>query len=94
MADAAIIGSSCTGHDGFPPRPAVTGQSKFLLFGVPIHCTGDAWSLHAKPDNPPHGGAGIGGSNFMVFGKAACRVGDAVTCGSAIATGQARFQIK
>jgi uncharacterized Zn-binding protein involved in type VI secretion len=94
MTAAAILGSIGTGHDGFVPRPAVEGQPKFLIFGVPIHCDGDDWDLHTKPGSTPHGGKGVGSSKFIVFGDAACMVGDDVSCGSKIATGQDKFQIK
>lgn len=93
MAAAAIVSSTCTGHGGFPPRPTVEGEPKFLIFGVPIHCTGHAWLPHTNPAPSTHGGSGIGTSKFMVFGKPACQVGDPVDCGSAIATGENRFQI-
>ncbi len=95
MPAAAIVGSMGMGHDGFVPRPTVEGEAKFLIFGVPIHCTGHAWLPHMAPGSPPpvHGGSGIGSSKFMVFGKAACMVGDSVDCGSPIATGESRFQI-
>ena len=94
MAAAAKLGSSCTGHGTFPPRATPQGELRFLIFGVPIHTTGHAWSTHTNSAGVTHGGAGVGTSKFVVFGKAACKVGDPVSCGSAIATGEGRFQIE
>lgn len=95
MPDAAIMGSMSVGHAGFLPHFAVVGQPKFLIFGTPIHCSGDAWMPHILPSVPPqiHGGSAIGGSKFLVFGKPAAMLGDTVDCGSPIMTGQPLFQI-
>lgn len=94
MAAIATLGSMCAGHGGFHPRPTVDGEAKFLVFGKPVHLTGGAWLPHVQPNTPPHGGSGIGSSKFMVFGKAACMVGDSVDCGSSIINGESKFMIK
>jgi len=96
MAAIATLGSMCAGHGGFIPRPTVDGEAKFLVFGKPVHLTGGAWLPHVLPSSPPqvHGGSGIGGSKFLVFGKVACMVGDSVDCGSSIINGESRFLIK
>lgn len=94
MAGIAIEGSLCSGHGGFPPRPSVQGEAKFTVNGVAVHCDGMAWAEHAKPDNPPHGGVGIGSKKFTINGAKACVVGDVVSCGSVIVTGDGTFQIK
>ncbi|QUM78784.1 PAAR domain-containing protein (plasmid) [Moritella sp. 24] len=93
MPSAAMVGSLCVGHGDFPARETVEGEPKFLIYGVPIHCTGHAWLPHTNSVGVTHGGSGIGSSKFMVFGKPACMVGDSVDCGSPIATGEDRFQI-
>ncbi|MGX9459454.1 PAAR domain-containing protein (plasmid) [Photobacterium damselae subsp. damselae] len=88
MPSIAIKGSICSGHDGFPPRPSIEGQELFTVNGIPVMATGDAFALHVKPDNPPHGGTAIGSSHLTINGKKAALVGDAVSCGSTIATGE------
>ena len=94
MPAIATEESLCSGHDGFPPRQAIEGQPLFVVNGVPVHCEGMAWQLHAKPDNPPHGGVGIGSMPFTVNGAPVCVEGDPVSCGSVIVTGDGTFQIK
>lgn len=55
--------------------------------------TGDAFAEHAKPNSPPHGGTAIGTAKLTINGKAAALVGDPVSCGSTIATGENTFNI-
>ncbi|WP_318491921.1 PAAR domain-containing protein [Photobacterium leiognathi] len=93
MVDVAIQGSVCTGHDGFAPRPSAGGQSLFKVNGIPVMATGDPFPPHDKPNNPPHPGTAIGSSKVTVNGLTVAMVGDAVSCGSAIATGQPLMQV-
>lgn len=93
MAEIALEGSLCSGHDGYPPRPAVEGQPLFTVNGVPVHCDGMVWAFHVKPDNPPHTGVGVGSKNFTINGAKVCVVGDNVSCGSVIISGDGTFQI-
>lgn len=93
MAEVAIEGSLCSGHDGYPPRPAVEGQPLFTVNGTPVHCDGMLWAFHVMPYNPPHTGVGIGSKNFTINGAPVCVVGDNVSCGSVIVTGNGAFQI-
>lgn len=91
MPAIAIIGSICSGHHGFPPRPSISGMPLFTINGVPVMITGSAFDVHSKPDNPPHSGTAVGTSKLTINGIPACLVGDAVSCGSTIATGQPLF---
>ena len=94
MPAIAVIGSLCTGHDGFVPRVAVSGQGQHTINGVPVHCMGDSWALHAKPGSPPHGGVTTTGqSKHTINGLPVARVGDSVSCGSTIATGQGLHEV-
>lgn len=93
MADVATLGSSSTGHAGFHPTTAVSGNGKFKVFGKPIHCMGDAWAPHVRPFSPPHSGTAIGTSKMNVFGKPVAKLGDPTTCGDIIASGEPRFQV-
>lgn len=94
MAAIAKEDSICTGHDGFPPRVAVSGESAFRVNGVPVLVDGSPFNPHSKPKHPPHGGVAIGTkSSFKINGKTVARVGDPVSCGSAIATGDGAFNI-
>ena len=93
MPAIALLGSMGTGHDGYPPRPSISGQSSFTVNGIPIMATGDQFAPHSKPDNPPHGGSVIGSSHMTVNGKTVAMVGDPISCGSKVATGQPLFQL-
>lgn len=93
MAGVATEDSICSGHDGFPPRKAVEGDASFLINGVPVHLDGMVWADHSKPDNPPHSGVGVGGRSFFVNGRSVCLIGDSVSCGSTIVTGDESFNI-
>jgi uncharacterized Zn-binding protein involved in type VI secretion len=72
---------------------AAEGAPLFTVNGVAVHCEGMAWTTHSKPDNPPHGGTGIGSCNMTVNGAKVCLIGDPVSCGSVIVTGDDTFQI-
>ncbi|MCG3884111.1 PAAR domain-containing protein [Photobacterium leiognathi] len=93
MSDIAIKGSMCSGHGAWPPRPSISGQACFTVNGVPVMVTGDAFAPHAAPDNPPHGGTVTGTSHMTINGKTVAMVGDPVSCGSKVATGQPLFTI-
>ncbi|MFM5095016.1 PAAR domain-containing protein [Aeromonas rivipollensis] len=93
MAGIATQESICSGHDGFHPRMAAEGAPLFTVNGVAVHCEGMAWTMHDKPDNPPHGGTGIGSCSMDINGAKVCLIGDPVSCGSVIVTGDDTFQI-
>lgn len=94
MAAIALLGSLCSGHDGFPPRNSVTGQGLHTVNGVPVHCVGDSWADHVKPDSKPHGGVTVTGeSRHTINGSPVARVGDLVSCGSTIVTGNASHEV-
>ncbi|WP_371929455.1 PAAR domain-containing protein [Photobacterium sp. CCB-ST2H9] len=88
MQPIAILSSICSGHDGFPPRPSVTGVPLFTVNGFPVMATGGIFIPHVKPDNPPHPGIAIGSSKLTINGQPAVMVGDVISCGSVVATGQ------
>lgn len=94
MAGIATENSMCSGHDGFPPRKAVEGSPNFRVNGVPVHLSGMAWEYHTKPKSSPHSGVGVGGGVFRINGTNACLIGDPVSCGSVIVTGDETFNIK
>ncbi|WP_413113433.1 PAAR domain-containing protein [Thaumasiovibrio sp. DFM-14] len=94
MAGIALLQSVCSGHGGYNPRPSITGQPQFLVNGVPVMATGDLFTLHFRPDSPPCGpGSAHGTSKLMINGKPAAKIGDAVSCGSSITTGQPLFNL-
>ena len=94
MTAIATLNSVCSGHDGFPPRPAVSGEPKFKVNGIPALVDGSPFASHTKPNSSPHGGVAIGTkSNFKINGKAVVLVGDPISCGSTVATGDPAFNV-
>lgn len=77
----------CTGHGCYPSRPNAEASADVFVNGLGWHRVGDAWEAHCC--GPPcHGGTAAGGSSIVfVNGRAACRIGDPVDCGSKMATG-------
>lgn len=94
MAAIATTESICSGHDGFPPRQAVSGESGFRVNGIPVLVDGSPFNTHAKPKSPPHGGVAVGTkSSFKINGNTVALVGDPVSCGSTIVTGDDGFNV-
>lgn len=88
MAAITRIGDSCTGHGDFPPRNSTSGSTSVFINGIGAHRHGDGWASHCNTDPVCHGGALSGGSSSVfVNGQRIGRVGDAVNCGSSVATG-------
>jgi uncharacterized Zn-binding protein involved in type VI secretion len=84
MKTIAKIGDYCTGHDGFPPRRAITGSGNVFCNGKGMHCVGDLWETHCD-DHECHNGYLVeGSSNIFVGGKQLGRTGDLISCGSRV----------
>ncbi|MEC6832968.1 PAAR domain-containing protein [Photobacterium toruni] len=93
MPKIAILGSMGSGHGAWPPRPSVSGQGCFTINGIPVMVTGDAFAEHAAPNSPPHGATVTGTSHMTINGKTVAMVGDPISCGSKVATGQSLFTL-
>ena len=77
----------CTGHDGFDPRPAVTGSPDVFCDGYPVVRVGDQWMVHTD-HHSSHDGQGIGGSSTVFCnGLPVMRSLDPINCGSVVAIG-------
>ncbi|NVK13218.1 MAG: PAAR domain-containing protein [Rhodobacteraceae bacterium] len=88
MPAAGRKGDIGSGHDGFPPTPAISGSGDVNTNGKPALRKGDAFAPHSKPKHPPHGRAlAVGSGSVFINGKPAGRVGDSIDCGGAIASG-------
>lgn len=93
MPAAAVKGGIDSGHACFPPRPSTEGDDSFKLNGVPIHCQGHAWGVHACGNNAHDSALQAGSSSFRVNGKGAARIGDPVACGSIVADADPSFVV-
>lgn len=82
-------GDSCTGHGSFPPRPSSSGSPNVFVNSIAVHRQGDGWVPHGSPSpSPAHGGSLASGSSTVFVNNKQCgRIGDPVSCGSAVAAG-------
>jgi uncharacterized Zn-binding protein involved in type VI secretion len=87
MPAVARLGDKCSGHGCHPPRPNVSGSGNVFINGAAAHRQGDGWAVHTCGKNT-HGGSLSGGSGSVYAnGQPLGRIGDAVSCGSAVARG-------
>jgi len=85
---AVRLGDLCSGHGCYPPRPNVQASADVIVNGGGWHRLGDGWASHGCSKCPPHGGSAASGSpTVFVNGRPACRIGDAVSCGSSMVQG-------
>lgn len=87
MPAVAVVGSLCTGHNGYPPRKAIQGDPTITINGKPIHRLGDAWEPHSDGTHSHDGISITAIGNITANGIPICVVGDSISCGSKIATG-------
>lgn len=93
MPAVCNVGSVDSGHAGFSPGTVVTGDPLLTINGVPVSKSNDISVIHIKPDNPPHVGMVIGTSPLTINGVPVALVGDPVSCGAVITSGQNLFTI-
>ncbi|HEX5678794.1 MAG TPA: PAAR domain-containing protein [Alcanivorax sp.] len=90
MPAVTRLGDLGTGHGSYPPRPNIAGAATVFVNGIPVHRQGDAWDTHCNPAPDCHAGTLSGGStSVFAEGQAVGRIGDPVSCGSAVAAGSA-----
>jgi len=86
MPAVTRVTDECTGHGGFPPRPAIEGSPDTFINGLAVNRVADHWEQHCFV--VCHDGQTLEGSpTVFVNGKAVCRIGDPITCGSVSAQG-------
>jgi uncharacterized Zn-binding protein involved in type VI secretion len=83
----AKLGGNCTGHGCFPPRNSTSAEANVLINGVGVVTLGDTWGPHTCGKNTHAGTQSAGSPTVFVNGAALARVGDAISCGSAVAEG-------
>lgn len=93
MPGVAILGSMGSGHDGFVPRASIEGEPLFTVNGIPVMVNGNMFPPHVRPNSTPHAGLAIGTSKFTINKKPIVMIGDPISCGSVIVTGQELFQV-
>ncbi|PHM51579.1 PAAR domain-containing protein [Xenorhabdus hominickii] len=93
MSAVGTKNSICSGHGGFPPRPASEGEGLVNVNGIPVLVDGNVFPDHSD-SNSTHNGTAISTRPwFTVNGKAICCVDDPVSCGSVVVSGDASFKV-
>ena len=87
MTAATRLGDICTGHGCFPPRANDEASDNVFINGIGAHRKGDHWVTHCCTIICHDGVAAEGSSTVFINGKAAVRIGDMISCGSASAEG-------
>ncbi len=87
MPPATRLGDVCTGHGCFPPRPNDEASDNVFINGIGAHREGDHWVTHCCTIVCHDGVAVEGSATVFINGKAAVRIGDLISCGSASAEG-------
>lgn len=93
MPAIAIKGSMGSGHGSFPPRASVEGEALLTVNGVPVQVDGNKFPNHTDGHTTHDGTAVSSRAWFTINGKGVCCVGDKISCGSTIVTGDALIQI-
>jgi uncharacterized Zn-binding protein involved in type VI secretion len=93
MSAVALLTSICTGHGGFPPRQAVSASLNTFIEGVGVQVVGDAWAEHSDGKSSHASILATGSPKTFLGGLPIGRVGDAIACGSLVATGALRTEI-
>ncbi|WP_308065132.1 PAAR domain-containing protein [Escherichia coli] len=87
MPFIGIQGSLCSGHGGFPPRPALSGAPLVTINGIPALVNGNPFAVHSDGDSA-HGGVAISSRPWCTInGIGVVCTGDLVSCGSVVITG-------
>lgn len=87
MPAVTRLGDMGTGHGNFPPRPNIAGAATVFVNGIPVHRQGDAWDTHCNPTTCHAGVLAVGSTTVFAEGAGVARIGDPVSCGSAVAAG-------
>lgn len=84
MPGIVRLGDNDSGHGCWPSRPNTQASSNVFVNSTGCHRVGDAWDTHCCPSIPEcHSSvAATGSSTVFANGKAVCRAGDSVACGS------------
>ncbi|TBV10268.1 PAAR domain-containing protein [Stutzerimonas kirkiae] len=89
MPAVARLNDTCSGHGCWPPRSNDAASTDVFINGRGAHRQGDHWAPHTCPSIPETHDSVLAAGSASVFvnGRPLGRVGDAVACGSTIATG-------
>jgi len=80
-------GDTCSGHACYPPRPNIESCDDVFANGITLHLQGQGWAVHCCKDSCHAGTLARGSRTVFVGGVPVSRIGDPVSCGSAVAKG-------
>lgn len=93
MSAIAVNDTVCSGHGGFPSRQVAETVPWFTVNGKPVVVDGNMFPEHSD-GNSSHSGSAVSTRPWFVIGNKACVcVGDPVSCGSVVATGDNSFEV-
>jgi uncharacterized Zn-binding protein involved in type VI secretion len=91
MAGVARFGDICTGHDCYPPRQNIAGSSNVFVNSRGAHRQLDGWGPHCWwccCSGNCHLAISVKGSSMVfVNSRQLMRLGDPISCGSAVGWG-------
>lgn len=87
MPAVTLLSDICSGHDCFQPRINDTASADVFAEGRGIHRQSDHWIVHVCNDNAHDSILATGSSSVFINGLGCGRIGDAIECGSVVATG-------
>lgn len=86
MAGIARVGDISTGHDGFSPRPIITGSNNVFLNGLPVVRLGDVWQNHCSNSSCHTCNQVTASNTTFINGRGVVTKGMATGCGDSVAT--------
>lgn len=81
------LGDRGTGHGCFPPRPNIQASTNVFVNNIGLHRQTDGWDYHCCGSSCHSGNLAMGSKTVYVNGLQCGRIGDPVSCGSAVAEG-------
>lgn len=87
MPGVCRLGDNCTGHDCFGPRTNDSASGNVFVNSTGVHRQGDHWITHCCGPACHDSVLSVGSSTVYINGMQAGRIGDAIGCGSVVASG-------
>ena len=87
MPAALRLSDQSTGHDGWPPTPAVTSSGNVFINGLGAVRISDQYQPHTHLNHTHTPIQSKGSPNVFINGLAAARIGDELSCGDMSAQG-------
>lgn len=72
----------CSGHNGFNPRPAISGSVDTFVNGFAVVRVNDPWGQHTDGMTVHQGTSAVGSPTVFVNGLPVMRSLDIISCGS------------